>query len=411
MAQTRLSFFNHGDPEHIADPWVEDQVKLGRLLLARQESQRQQQGLAAELAARRYGQQADARDFQQRQYEFNARLADEAAARREQALRQDRLFEAQRGDANARLGLDREELGVRREAMKLQADDQNLDRQFRERQLGETVRGREEGMKLQQEELAARQRQQSTDRFEDAAREARAFAERGIAREDANLRDLRLADERMADKAEMRRFRNEDREDRQREVAGARAEVETARAEAKNEDQVYRRKIGMADAAARFAEAARKVATSENSDEEKLAMLVAAVEQQIRPPAEAVDVDPATGRKLPVWRPTSKEELDDLQANLMAAALEVFPQFKTNKPLKPTADEKARTDRALGPVGRAATRLPGMGMAADTLTQMTPEFIWRLMGQPERVEPNLGARAVGTAYGKNAGLFKTRSGR
>lgn len=411
MAQTRLTFFNHGDPEHLADPWVADQVQLGRLLLARQEAQRAQQGLAADLEQRRYGQQADARDFQQRQYEFQARLADEAAARREQAMRADRLFEAQRQDANARLGLDREELGVRRESLGAQQQDQTLDRQLRERALADQTAGREQGLRQQQAEMEARLREQRTSRQEDMLREARAFAERGAAREDAKLADLRREETDAARYAEQGRRQDRAREDVQAERRALLGEAAATKEAAKAEARDYNRDVGMTDAAARFAAEAQKIKASDDSDEEKLAALVAAVERQIRPPAEAVDVDPTTGRKLPVWRPTSKEELDALQARLLQAALEVFPEFKTRKPLPPTAAERARTDEALGPVGRTLTNFPGVGAMADTLTAWTPEVAWRLQGRPERTEPGLGARAVGTAYGRNAGLFKTRSGR
>lgn len=411
MAQTRLTFFNHGDPEHLADPWVADQVQLGRLLLARQEAQRAQQGLAADLEQRRYGQQADARDFQQRQYEFQARLADEAAARREQAMRADRLFEAQRQDANARLGLDREELGVRREGLTEQRQDRLTARQERlsDRQLADerwkTSRG---------DDLAARQAAEERWKAEVAAREANQREQRAA---DA-LNRAEMVGQREADRAlDEQRYRDQaTRQDRAREDVQAErrallGEAAATKEAAKSEARDYNRDVGMTDAAARFAAEAQKIKASDDSDEAKLAALVAAVERQIRPPAEAVDVDPTTGRKLPVWRPTSKEELDALQARLLQAALEVFPEFKTRKPLPPTAAERARTDEALGPVGRTLTNFPGVGAMADTLTAWTPEVAWRLLGQPERTEPGLGARAIGTAYGRNAGLFKTRSGR
>lgn len=438
MPQTRLTFFNHGDPEHIADPWVQDQATLGRLALAQREAARADAEARATLADRRYAQQRDMRDFAERQREFQARLGDAAQQRMEERAQADRLFEASQAQRAWQQQAEQRQEARLGEAMRLSNEDRDLARQ-------DALAARAAAAGRHVTDALSRTAEQKAQWNREDQRYARTREDQLAAEQRAVDREATLYGRRRADQLDDREFEaglfdrrqkqaidlQEDRQAQTEKVAAQKA-AELTRGE--GIEAASRRKYGVDSAAARFMTEAMKIRDSKTatSEDAKLAALIQAAEAALRPNPDLVDEDPTTGRKLPVWRPTNQEEYQVLQAALMEAARRVFPEAKTYEPRLQEIRSRVQAvqDRLPGGSGATALVAPGFlpgalisalpdafksdtfgDFAAETYRWAIPEALWRARGYPQRTDYGLGAEAVASAYTRNAGLFRPASGR
>lgn len=203
MAQWRKTFDSLGGPTYIADPRVDEQARLGELLLARQRVQGEQQD---RLFGRR--QQADSLGESKRQ--FDAELAQRQLEARQKLELQS--GEAARAQANAdrAFGLDERQAGLavtREQRMERQAIEQAALERARDEAAGkrfDTSQAGEQARFEATQSLAKQQARDQQSRYEDEVKA------RNLALARSQVEKIQAITANTMEAAERRRERNED---------------------------------------------------------------------------------------------------------------------------------------------------------------------------------------------------------
>lgn len=336
MAQARWTGLSMGGPTYIEDPRVQEQIALGELLLrSRQAAQTQ--------ADRLFARKQEAADFDERRRQFDLDLARRADAARLQQADNDRSaalaereLQQRAAEAQARQQAAAEQLSedrlFRRQSFEAQNTNRTADNAREDARFAEAKRQYDADAARRAAErttdLDAHQQERKTDARErtlaqlraDALRQAEiAGADEQRIRSDM-LRTEERALERKQDASEFDRrlgLQEKKREDGLEKALGSVDEQRTR---------------GLANALARF-ESAVKAAKGAKDEQARQEQLAAAVQSVLFPSPDlasgqnSTDVLDASGRPLPVWRP-SPEDLEALKPALLETMARHFPQVK-----------------------------------------------------------------------------------
>lgn len=328
MAQWVASANSLGQ-KFIDDPRVDEQARIGQLLLA-DRAQRQDE------AARREAMAFQAQQAAERARQFDEDLGFRRGSEAFQQAQAGRLFDAQRADAERRFGLEQSAerrmadsadlartLGMQ-QAERAKASDlrdaESMKRQsrvdFQRHVMGPLLA--EAGRRLESQD---RERARSQDRAERAAEEKR---QRQFATEQT------LLGHKLGMEADAARYKSaETRAEASAAEATKRQEAEReARAAAERAAQeaetAANRKVGMQDALQRFLARLAEVQKQDLGGGEFNTAIERATREAFLPPAEEVDVAAGGGRR-PTWRPTTPEEFRDLRILLERTLGQNFP--------------------------------------------------------------------------------------
>ena len=328
MAQWRKTFDSLGGPTYIADPRVDEQARLGELLLARQRAAADQQD---RLFGRRQQLESEQARLGEGRRQFDAELAQRQLEARQRLEQQS--GEAARAQANAdrAFGLDERQAGLaetREQRMERQAIEQAALERARDEAAGRRFDTSQAGEQARFEATQRLAKDQSRDQqLEQIRRDALRSAERAGDQEFATRENMRTEEARAAEnKAERASRENQfkeanrlaqEREGRLLETSKADREQERAKIEGTQEQQ---RAAAIAARAARFRQALEQAAAKGSLTEADQAK---AVQQAFRL-ATQPDLDPQRmTREMQALGPEGEAAAN---AELRAITAEFFPQ-------------------------------------------------------------------------------------